>query len=93
MSSSARIARSPYFNDEAGLPISVGRLPAGPGCRLCGSPATRVFPLRAPLCRVLDYAEHPALWRRSLKESNSLARVTRHNHRVARNAMSLSVGL
>ena len=29
----------------------------------------------------------------SLKESNSLARVTRHNHRVARNAMSLSVGL
>jgi len=45
------------------------------------------------LCRVLDYAEHPALCVGSLKESNSLARVTRHNHRVARNTISLSVGL
>ena len=88
-----KIAKATLFRNVRFNSTRVLRLPTGPGCRLCGSPATRVFPLRAPLCRVLDYAEHPALWRRSLKESNSLARVTRHNHRVARNAMSLSVGL
>ena len=57
------------------------------------TPATPGFPPSGSLCRVLDYAEHPALCVGSLKESNSLARVTRHNHRVARNAISLSVGL
>jgi len=44
-----KIAKATLFRNVRFNSTRVLRLPTGPGCRLCGSPATRVFPLRAPI--------------------------------------------
>jgi hypothetical protein len=91
----------PVMANTAPLCLSCSVYRARPvmfGEYLCSQPPVR----DGSLCRArhkLPYAEcsimpSTRLYRVvSLKESSRLARVTRHNHRVARNAMSLSVGL